>query len=157
MPELQIPCSALTIKDREDAEYLLDATIHGGIDYIALSFAQCAQDIQDLIDVMDKVGTPLAERPLIIPKIEKPAALRNIDEILALSDGLMVGARRSNPDAGPAPYPITPTLTPSPRPSPHHPDPHPITPTLTRWRAAIWAWSWGCTACRPRRSSSSVR
>jgi hypothetical protein len=131
VPELQIPCSALTIKDREDAEYLLDATIHGGIDYIALSFAQCAQDIQDLIDVMDKVGTPLAERPLIIPKIEKPAALRNIDEILALSDGLMVGARRSNPDAGPAPYPITPTLTPSPRPSPHHPDPHPITPTLT--------------------------
>ena len=37
-----------------------------------------------------QVGTPLAERPLIIPKIEKPAALRNIDEILALSDGLMV-------------------------------------------------------------------
>uniref|UniRef100_A0A7S0ENP3 Pyruvate kinase n=1 Tax=Phaeocystis antarctica TaxID=33657 RepID=A0A7S0ENP3_9EUKA len=90
VPELQIDCSALTIKDREDAEYLLDVNVHGGVDYIALSFAQCAQDIQDLIDIMDKVGTPLAERPLIIPKIEKPAALRNIDEILALSDGLMV-------------------------------------------------------------------
>ena len=90
VPELQIDCSALTIKDREDAEYLLDVSVHGGVDYIALSFAQCAQDIQDLIDIMDKVGTPVAERPLIIPKIEKPAALRNIDEILALSDGLMV-------------------------------------------------------------------
>ena len=89
VPELQIDCSALTIKDREDAEYLLDVKVHGGVDYIALSFAQCAQDIQDLIDVMDRVGTPLAERPLIIPKIEKPAALRNIDEILALSDGEM--------------------------------------------------------------------
>lgn len=90
VPELQIACSALTVKDREDAAYLLDASVHGGVDYIALSFAQCAQDIQDLIDVMDKVGTPLESRPLIIPKIEKPAALRNIDEILALSDGLMV-------------------------------------------------------------------
>ena len=39
---------------------------------------------------MDAEGCPPAERPMIIPKIEKPAALRNIDEILALSDGLMV-------------------------------------------------------------------
>ena len=44
VPELQIACSALTVKDREDAEYLLDARVHGGVDYIALSFAQCAQD-----------------------------------------------------------------------------------------------------------------
>ena len=36
------------------------------------------------------MGTPLESRPLIIPKIEKPAALANIDEILELSDGLMV-------------------------------------------------------------------
>ena len=39
---------------------------------------------------MDAKGMPASERPLIIPKIEKPAALSNIDEILALSDGLMV-------------------------------------------------------------------
>merc|ERR1712023_220813 len=62
----------------------------GGVDYIALSFAQKAEDIQELIDVMDREGVPPSERPLIIPKIEKPAALRNIDEILALSGGLMV-------------------------------------------------------------------
>ena len=43
VPELQIACSALTVKDREDAEYLLDARVHGGVDYIALSFAQCAR------------------------------------------------------------------------------------------------------------------
>merc|ERR1719174_2167635 len=86
VPELQIDCSALTVKDCEDAEYLLGM----GVDYIALSFAQKGADIQELIDIMNKVGMPEAERPLIIPKIEKPAALRNIDEILALSDGLMV-------------------------------------------------------------------
>ena len=39
---------------------------------------------------MDAKGMPKEQRPLIIPKIEKPAALKNIDEILALSDGLMV-------------------------------------------------------------------
>jgi pyruvate kinase len=61
-----------------------------GVDYIALSFAQKASDIQELIDLMDAQGVPKSARPAIIPKIEKPAALRNIDEILALSDGLMV-------------------------------------------------------------------
>ena len=40
--------------------------------------------------MMDAEGIPHDRRPLIIPKIEKPSALRNIDEILALSGGLMV-------------------------------------------------------------------
>ena len=86
VPDLQIACSALTVKDREDAAYLLTM----GVDYIALSFAQKAGDIQELIDLMDAQGVAPSARPAIIPKIEKPAALKNIDEILALSDGLMV-------------------------------------------------------------------
>lgn len=86
VPELQIACSALTAKDREDAKYLLSQRV----DYIALSFAQCGADIQDLIDIMDAEGIPKDERPDIIPKIEKPSALKNIDEILELSQGLMV-------------------------------------------------------------------
>lgn len=88
VPELQIDCSALTAKDREDAAYLVH--IEPPIDYIALSFAQRKEDIQELLDLMDSEGIPQEKRPAIIPKIEKPAALRNIDEILALSDGLMV-------------------------------------------------------------------
>jgi len=86
VPQLQIDCSALTVKDREDAAYLLSM----GVDYIALSFAQKAADIQELIDLMDEQGVPAHLRPSIIPKIEKPQALENIDEILALSGGLMV-------------------------------------------------------------------
>jgi len=86
VPELQIDCSALTVKDREDAAYLFSM----GVDYIALSFAQKKEDIQELIDVMDAVGLPPNARPAIIPKIEKPTALANIDEILELSDGMMV-------------------------------------------------------------------
>ncbi len=52
VPELQIDCSALTVKDREDATFLL--TCPGGVDYIALSFAQKAGDIQ----ASRRVATP---------------------------------------------------------------------------------------------------
>jgi len=86
VPELQIDCSALTVKDREDAKFLLGV----GVDYIALSFAQKAADVQELLDLMAAEGVPADRRPLVIPKIEKPAAMNNIDEILALSGGLMV-------------------------------------------------------------------
>lgn len=40
--------------------------------------------------MMDARSIPADARPAIIPKIEKPAALANIDEILELSDGMMV-------------------------------------------------------------------
>ena len=55
------------MKDREDAAYLLSM----GVDYIALSFAQKKEDIQELIDLMDAEGVPKDKRPDIIPKIEK--------------------------------------------------------------------------------------
>merc|ERR1719446_1597801 len=66
VPQLQIDCSALTVKDRDDAAYLLGM----GVDYIALSFAQRKQDIEELIEVMDAEGVPVSQRPAIIPKIE---------------------------------------------------------------------------------------
>ena len=59
VPQLQIDCSALTVKDREDAAYLLSM----GVDYIALSFAQRKQDIEELIEVMDQQGVPKDQRP----------------------------------------------------------------------------------------------
>lgn len=99
VPELQIDCSALTKKDREDAKFLLN--VQGGVDYIALSFAQKGQDIQELIDLMDSEGIATDRRPAIIPKIEKPAALQNIDEILELSDGLMVARGDLGVELGP--------------------------------------------------------
>eukprot|EP00306_Pavlova_sp_CCMP459_P000533 CAMPEP_0185170988 /NCGR_PEP_ID=MMETSP1139-20130426/19526_1 /TAXON_ID=298111 /ORGANISM="Pavlova sp., Strain CCMP459" /LENGTH=493 /DNA_ID=CAMNT_0027736585 /DNA_START=17 /DNA_END=1499 /DNA_ORIENTATION=- len=86
VPDLQIDCSALTAKDIDDATFLLTQDL----DYMALSFVQKGEDIQELIDLMDQQGVPADKRPRIIPKIEKPAALRNIDEILAKADGLMV-------------------------------------------------------------------
>lgn len=161
VPELQIDCSALTVKDREDAAYLLSM----GVDYIALSFAQKGQDIQDLIDLMDAEGVPADQRPAIIPKIEKPAALRNIDEILDLSDGLMVAVRppsASLPSFAPL---STPALTPlRARPTPHQaasrrsdPSHKCATNRLTQRRplfgsVATSVSSSGCTVCRSLRN-----
>jgi len=88
VPDVEIDCAALTAKDIEDAEYLLQ--LDPPIEYICVSFAQKAQDLQELIDIMDRLKVPADKRPGIIPKIEKPQALTNIDGIISKSQGLMV-------------------------------------------------------------------
>uniref|UniRef100_A0A7S4DWE2 Pyruvate kinase n=1 Tax=Lotharella globosa TaxID=91324 RepID=A0A7S4DWE2_9EUKA len=88
VPQLQIECSALTAKDIDDANFLLSCD--PPIDYVALSFVQKKQDVEDFIELMDKAGIPKNKRPKIIPKIEKPQALENVDGILEIADGLMV-------------------------------------------------------------------
>merc|ERR1712176_1233969 len=88
VPECEIDCAALTAKDIEDAEYLL--TLDPPCEYICVSFAQKGQDLQELIDIMDRLKIPAGKRPKICPKIEKPQALTNIDGIIAKSQALMV-------------------------------------------------------------------
>mmetsp|Transcript_20638 Transcript_20638/g.47329 ORF Transcript_20638/g.47329 Transcript_20638/m.47329 type:complete len:1250 (-) Transcript_20638:104-3853(-) len=88
VPGAEIDCAALTTKDIEDAEYLL--TLDPPIEYICVSFVQKAQDLQELIDIMDRLKIPADKRPKICPKIEKPQALTNIDGIIAKSEALMV-------------------------------------------------------------------
>jgi len=88
VPDLEIDCPALTIKDIEDAEYLLG--LEPPIEYICISFAQKKQDCQELIDIMDRLKVPKDRRPGICPKIEKPQALTNINGIIELSQALMV-------------------------------------------------------------------
>merc|ERR1719456_1714099 len=87
-PDIEIDCPALTEKDIEDAEYLLQ--LDPPCEYICVSFAQKAQDLQELIDIMDRLKIPKEKRPKICPKIEKPQALTNIDGIIAKSEALMV-------------------------------------------------------------------
>ena len=88
VPDLEIDCAALTSKDVADAEYLLQ--LDPPVDYIAVSFAQKGQDLQELIDIMDRLKVPAEKRPKICPKIEKPQALTNLDDIIAKSGSLMV-------------------------------------------------------------------
>ena len=79
LPDTEIPVSAMTPKDRSDLEAALDA----GIDWVALSFVQRPEDVAD-------VRKTARGRALVMSKIEKPQAIARLDEIMEISDALMV-------------------------------------------------------------------
>jgi pyruvate kinase len=79
LPDTVLPIPAMTPKDRSD----LDAALHLGVDWIALSFVQRPDDVAE----MKKV---IAGRAAALAKIEKPKALEWLPDILDISDALMV-------------------------------------------------------------------
>jgi pyruvate kinase len=81
-PGVPLPPSALTDKDVADLRFGLSL----GVDIVALSFVQTAQDVARARAIIDAEGrsTP------IVAKIERPAAVANLREILALAHGVMV-------------------------------------------------------------------
>lgn len=82
LPFTEVSAPALTEKDKKDLEF----GIAQEVDWIALSFVRTAADIIDLKDRIRKAGKDIR----VVAKIEKPEALKNIDEIIAASDALMV-------------------------------------------------------------------
>jgi pyruvate kinase len=82
LPHTSIKMPSVTDKDKADAAFALEQQV----DYFALSFVRCADDVRHLRTWLQEQG---ADTP-IIAKIEKPEALDCIEEILAVSDGLMV-------------------------------------------------------------------
>lgn len=81
-PNTRLGISILTQKDKEDMRW----GVENGVDFMAISFVQNAQDIQDAHEVIAGYGGDTQ----LFAKIEKFDAVENIDEILDLSDGLMV-------------------------------------------------------------------
>ncbi|WP_427788918.1 pyruvate kinase [Brevundimonas diminuta] len=79
VPEAVIPVSALTPKDREDLAFALRL----GVDWVALSFVQKAEDMAELKRIVNGQAACLA-------KIEKPQALNDLESILDYCDGVMV-------------------------------------------------------------------
>lgn len=79
LPDTTIPVSAMTDKDRSDAE----AAAEAGVDWIALSFVQRPEDMADLRKIV-------RGRALALAKIEKPQALVRLEEIIDASDAIMV-------------------------------------------------------------------
>ncbi len=79
VPDVVLPLAALSEKDRKDLEFACDL----GVDWLALSFVQRPEDVTE--------ARALAKgRAAILSKIEKPAAVKAYDAILAVSDGIMV-------------------------------------------------------------------
>ena len=79
LPDTVIPVAAMTEKDRSDLEAALDA----GVDWIALSFVQRPEDVAEVKKVA-------RGRALVMSKLEKPQAIARLDEIMEISDAVMV-------------------------------------------------------------------
>ncbi|MDR5653430.1 pyruvate kinase [Ruixingdingia sedimenti] len=79
VPDVVLPLAALSEKDRRDLEFVCDL----GVEWLALSFVQRPEDVEE--------ARALARgRAAVMSKIEKPAAVKAFDEILKVSDGVMV-------------------------------------------------------------------
>ncbi len=79
LPNTLLPIAALTEKDRAD----LEAAASIGVDWIALSFVQRPEDVSEARDL-------IAGRAGVMAKIEKPSALLCLEDLLKVSDGIMV-------------------------------------------------------------------
>ncbi|SEQ03884.1 pyruvate kinase [Thalassovita taeanensis] len=79
VPDVELPLAALSEKDRRDLEFVCQL----GVDWLALSFVQRPEDVHEARTLADG-------RAAILSKIEKPSAVAKFDDILAVSDGIMV-------------------------------------------------------------------
>ncbi|MDF7668384.1 MULTISPECIES: pyruvate kinase [unclassified Lactobacillus] len=82
-PGVEIRLPGITEKDADDIKFGLKH----GINFIAASFARKAQDILDIRKLCEDAGCDYVK---IYPKIESQEGIDNVDEILQVSDGLMV-------------------------------------------------------------------
>ncbi|NYI02503.1 pyruvate kinase [Cupriavidus plantarum] len=79
VPGVVLPMSAMTEKDRRDLDFGLGL----GVDWIALSFVQRAEDIEEIKAIV-------GHRAGIVAKLEKPAAIQSLEAIVAAADAVMV-------------------------------------------------------------------
>jgi pyruvate kinase len=82
LPDSNVSAPSLTEKDYEDLLFGLK----NNVEWIALSFVRKAEDVKYLKDIISKNNSTSR----VVAKIEKPEALKNIDEIIECSDALMV-------------------------------------------------------------------
>jgi pyruvate kinase len=79
VPHCVLPISAVTDKDRSDLSFALE----NGADWIALSFVQRPEDVAEGRKLVGNAAG-------LLVKLEKPSAIRRLDEIIDLADALMV-------------------------------------------------------------------
>lgn len=79
VPDLVLPISPLTEKDRRDLDYALSL----GVDWVAMSFVQRGED---MVELRSLVG----DKAAIMAKLEKPSAIDDLENIVHLSDAVMV-------------------------------------------------------------------
>jgi pyruvate kinase len=95
VPGATIPVPALTPKDEADVDFALKI----GVDWVALSFVQRAADVAALRKIV-------GDRAQVIAKIEKPAAINDLEAILDVSDGIMVARGDLGVELAPEAVPV---------------------------------------------------
>ena len=98
LPGAKLKIPSLTPKDRRDLNFALQM----GANYIALSFVRTAADVRAAKSAIARDGkdTP------VIAKLEKPEAIDNLDEILAVADGVMVARGDLGVEMSPEKVPV---------------------------------------------------
>jgi pyruvate kinase len=81
-PGVSLPASSVTSKDELDLRFGLRL----GVDFVALSFVQTAEDVERAREIMRDAGREVP----VVAKIERPAAVQNLTAILAIVQGVMV-------------------------------------------------------------------
>ncbi|RSK40885.1 pyruvate kinase [Hymenobacter perfusus] len=82
LPDSEVSAPSMTEKDIEDLKFGLE----NDVDWIALSFARRAEDIRFIKSLIAESG----KTARVIAKIETPEGLKNLDEIIAITDAVMV-------------------------------------------------------------------
>ncbi len=83
LPGVPLSGPALTVKDRTD----LQAAVKADVDYVAVSFVRRADDVRKVRELLAQAGR---EDMPVIAKIERPEALRSLEEIVRAAHGVMV-------------------------------------------------------------------
>lgn len=99
VPNVVLPISPLTEKDLADLEFALDL----GADWIALSFVQRPSDV---LEARKLIAARVGSRVRLLSKLEKPSAIDYLDEIVELSDAVMVARGDLGVECPPETVPI---------------------------------------------------
>ncbi len=98
LPDSRLPIGALTAADRE----LLDWGLRQDVDYVALSFVGCADDVRELKEAIAAAGGD----QLVVAKIERKEALVEYEAIIAAADAVMVARGDLGVEIDPALVPV---------------------------------------------------
>ncbi len=79
LPNVKLPISAITQKDKKDLEFALNL----GVDWVCLSFVQSVEDVRMARNL-------IGDKAWIISKLEKPSAIDELEDVVKESDGIMV-------------------------------------------------------------------
>ena len=95
VPNVILPLSPLTEKDKADLAFALDM----GADWVALSFVQKPEDVMEIKELVKG-------RAKVMSKLEKPSAIEHLEAIIELSDGIMVARGDLGVECPPETVPI---------------------------------------------------